>query len=164
MATGASGMASLHLCDLFRSGTAVGVADGQFLSRYADSQDEPAFEALVSRHGPMVVATCRAVLKHDHDVEDAFQANFLVLARRAGSVRAADALGGWLHRVAYRIAVRARSETEQRRRLEAEIAAMEIAKTTGPGLDLRSILHEAIDRLPERERLPVVLCDLEGLT
>jgi RNA polymerase sigma factor (sigma-70 family) len=166
MATGTSGMALQHLRELFRSGTVVGLSDSQLLARYAASRDGPAFEALVARHGPMVVATCRAILKHDHDIEDAFQATFLVLARKAGSVRAGDALGGWLHRVAYRVAVRAKSEAEQRRRLESEIAAMDISETTRPGLelDLRSILHEAIDRLPERERLSVVLCDLEGLT
>jgi RNA polymerase sigma factor (sigma-70 family) len=166
MATGASGMALQHLRELFRTGTVVGLTDGQLLARYAASRDGPAFAALVARHGPMVVATCRAILKHDHDIEDAFQATFLVLAREAGSVRTGDALGGWLHRVAYRVAVRAKSEAEQRRRLETEIAAMDISAATGPGLelDLRSILHEAIDRLPERERLPVVLCDLEGLT
>ena len=166
MATGASGMASQHLRDLFRSGTVVGLTDGQLLARYAAFHDGPAFEALVARHGPMVVATCRAILKQEHDIEDAFQATFLVLARKAGSVRVGDALGGWLHRVAYRVAVQARSEAKQRGRLESEIAAMKVSDSTGPGLDLdlRSILHEEIERLPERERLPVVLCDLEGLT
>ena len=98
-----------HLRDLFGDGTAVGLGDGQLLARYADSRDEAAFEALVARHGPMVLATCRAVLKHEHDVEDAFQATFLVLASKARSVRAGDALGGWLHRVAYRAAVQAAS-------------------------------------------------------
>ena len=72
-----------HLRDLFRDGTAVGLGDGQLLARYAASHDGPAFEALVARHGPMVLATCRAVLKHEQDVEDAFQATFLVLARKA---------------------------------------------------------------------------------
>ena len=96
-----------YLRDLFHDGTAVGLGDGQLLARYTQSRDEAAFEALVARHGPMVLATCRAVLKSEHDVEDAFQATFLVLARKARSVRAGDALGGWLHRVAYRAAVQA---------------------------------------------------------
>ncbi len=96
-----------HLCDLFRAGTAVGLGDDQLLARYAASRDDAAFEALVARHGPMVLATCRAILHHEHDVEDAFQATFVVLARKARSVRTGDALGGWLHRVAYRIAVQA---------------------------------------------------------
>ena len=72
-----------HLRDLFNDGTAVGLGDGQLLARYAASRDGAAFEALVARHGPMVLATCRAVLRHEHDVEDAFQATFLVLARKA---------------------------------------------------------------------------------
>ena len=83
-----------------------------------------AFEALVARHGPMVLATCRAVLKNEHDVEDAFQATFLILARKAGSIRGGDALGGWLHRVAYRASVEASVEAKKRRRKEAEAAAM----------------------------------------
>src|ERR1700759_180664 len=109
-----------HLRDLFHDGTAVGLGDGQLLARYAASRDEAAFEALVARHGPMVLATCRAVLRHDHDVEDAFQATFLVLARKARSVRAGDALGGWLHRVAYRAAVQASADSRRWRRREAE--------------------------------------------
>src|SRR5579872_7622057 len=100
MASGlALGATLRHLRDLFSDGTAVGLTDAQLLARYAASRDGTAFEALVARHGPMVLATCRAILRHEHDVEDAFQATFLVLARKARSVRAGDALGGWLHRV-----------------------------------------------------------------
>ena len=107
MASGAMGVAVRELRDLFRNGSSVGLTDGQLLARYAASNDGPAFAALVARHGPMVLSACRAVLRHEHDVEDAFQATFLVLARKARSVRAGDALGGWLHRVAYRVAVQA---------------------------------------------------------
>jgi RNA polymerase sigma factor (sigma-70 family) len=166
MASGLMGAALGDLSDLYRSGTAVGLSDAQLLARYAATRDEPAFAALVSRHGPMVLATCRAVLRHEQDVEDAFQATFLVLARKAGSIRAGAALGGWLHRVAYRVAVQASREAQRRRRRESEVSAMEISAVTGagPALELRSIVHEEIERLPERHRLPVVLCDLEGLT
>ena len=81
MKTSTTGMALRDLRDLFRSGTVTGHTDGQLLARYATFNDGPAFEALVMRHGPMVVATCRAILKHEHDIEDAFQSTFLVLAR-----------------------------------------------------------------------------------
>ena len=166
MQSSKTAIASRHLRDLFSNGTATGQTDGQLLTRYANCNDGSAFEALVMRHGPMVVATCRAVLKHEHDIEDAFQASFLVLARKAGSVRAEKALGGWLHRVAYRIAVQAKNESERRRRHELEAAAMTNARTTSPGPDveLYSVLHSEIERLPERERLPVVLVDLDGLS
>ena len=155
-----------HLRDLFGDGTAVGLGDGQLLARYTDSSDEAAFEALVARHGPMVLATCRAVLKHEHDVEDAFQATFLVLARKARSVRGGDALGGWLHRVAYRASVQASVEARRRRRREAEASAMTPLHSAPTDLatDVAAIVHEEVDRLPEKHRLPVVLCDLEGLT
>src|SRR5262249_36223266 len=131
-----------------------------------DSRDEAAFSALVARHGPMVLATCRAILKHEHDVEDAFQATFLVLARKARSVRGGDALGGWLHRVAYRASIRARGAARRRRHREAEAAAMTPLHSapTDRATDVAAIVHEEVDRLPEKHRLPVVLCDLEGLT
>ncbi len=170
MSTGALGGTLRHLRDLFGDGTAVGLGDGQLLARFADSGDQAAFEALVARHGPMVLATCRAVLKHEHDVEDAFQATFLVLARKARSVRAGDSLGGWLHRVAFRAAVQASGARRRRRRHEAEASAMagqhNFAPTpsAGPEPDLPAIVHEELDRLADRHRLPVVLCDLEGLT
>ena len=95
-------MSLKHFRDLFGGGTAVGLSDGELLRRYAASPDGPAFEALVARHGPMVAATCRAVLRNHQDAEDAFQATFLVLARKAASIHSGKALGGWLHRVAYR--------------------------------------------------------------
>jgi RNA polymerase sigma factor (sigma-70 family) len=163
----ATGTTLRHLSELFGGGTAVGLSDAQLLARYAGSRDEPAFAALVARHGPMVLATCRAVLHREHDIEDAFQAAFLVLARKAGSIRAGAALGGWLHRVAYRIAVQASREAKRRRR-ESEMLAMAPPVPTHPRpeaqLELHSLVHEEIERLPERHRLPMVLCDLEGLT
>jgi RNA polymerase sigma factor (sigma-70 family) len=151
---------------LFHDGTTVGLGDGQLLARYAADRDEAAFAALVARHGPMVLATCRAVLRHEPDVEDAFQATFLVLARKARTVRAGEALGGWLHRVAYRAAIQAGAESRRRHRREAEAAAMRTLHTThsGPEPDLAAIVQQEVDRLPDRQRLPVVLCDLEGLT
>jgi RNA polymerase sigma factor (sigma-70 family) len=162
------GMAFRHLRDLFGAGTVGGLGDAQLLVRFASSNDEVAFEALVARHGPMVLATCRAVLRNEHDVEDAFQTTFLVLAKKAHSVRGGDALGGWLHRVAFRVAVAANVEAKRRRRKEAEASAMAPLHTYEPALepvhDLRPILHEEINRLPESQRLPVVLCELEGLT
>jgi len=166
MASGTLGSSLKHLRVLFGGGTAVGLSDEELLRRYASAHDGPAFEALVARYGPMVVATSRAVLRNHLDVEDAFQATFLVLARKAGSVRAGDALGGWLHRVAYRAAVQLNIEAKRRRRHDSEVLAMEIPDTTCPVLDfdVRSLLHAEIDRLPESQRLPIVLCDLEGLT
>ena len=124
MASAAFGTAFRHLRDLFGAGSVVGLEDGQLLARYAGSKDEAAFEALVARHGPMVLATCRAILKNEHDVEDAFQATFLVLARKAGSIRAGDALGGWLHRVAYRAGSRRISRRSGGAEHEAEASAM----------------------------------------
>ena len=155
-----------HLCDLFRGGTAVGLSDGELLARYAASQDGPAFEALVARYGPMVAGTCRAILHDHHDVEDAFQATFLVLARKAASIRAGVCLGGWLHRVAHRTAVQKSIEAKRRRRHESEVPVIDAPDPTRHTLDFDaiSILHDAIDRLPTSLRLPVVLCDLQGLT
>jgi RNA polymerase sigma factor (sigma-70 family) len=165
MAIGTWGSSLKHLRELFRGGTAVGVSDRELLRRYAASHDGLAFEALVARHGPMVVATCRAVLHNPHDVEDAFQATFLVLARKAASIRA-EVMGGWLHRVAYRAAVRLNVEAKRRRRYEAEVSAMQVSNAAPSALDfdVLSILHEEIIMLPDLQRLPVVLCDLEGLT
>src|SRR5262249_53785872 len=92
MAIGTMGAALRDLAELFGGGSALGLSDPQPRARYAGSKDEFAFAALMARHGPMVLATCRAMLRHEHDIEDAFQATFLVLARKASAVRAGDAL------------------------------------------------------------------------
>ncbi len=168
MASATFGTALRHLRDLFGTGTVGGLEDGQLLARYSSAKDEVAFEALVARHGPMVLATCRAVLRNEHDVEDAFQTTFLVLATKAHSIRGGDGLGGWLHRVAYRAAVTASVEARKRPRKEAEALAMAPGdadrSARPPHDDLQPILHEEINRLPDSQRLPVVLCDLEGLS
>ena len=163
MTDAAFGTAHRQLFNLFASGHVAGLDDGRLLDRYAHSGDPAAFEALVSRHGPMVLATCRAVLGREHDAEDAFQATFLVLARKAHTVRAGDALGGWLHRVARRASVQASLGARRRGRVEAEVARAREGKSTHEP-DLAALVHEEIDRLPDRHRLPVVLCDLEGLS
>lgn len=127
-----------------------------------------AFAELVRRHGPMVLGVCRHVLGQAQDAEDAFQAAFLVLARNAGSIRERRVLARWLYEVSYRIAIRARARTVRRRSLEKEAAAMTVVEQS-PGVDpawteLRPVLHEEVNRLPEKYRSAVVLCYLEGRT
>jgi RNA polymerase sigma factor (sigma-70 family) len=143
------------------------MSDGQLLERFAAGRDggAAAFEALVARHGPMVWGVCRAVLGDPHDADDAFQATFLILVRRAGSIRNHDAFGPWLHAVAHRVAVRARAVAARRRAREHSSAALERWPAVCQGdPDLCATLHEEIDRLPERYRVTIVLCDLEGCT
>src|SRR5215470_7483370 len=93
--------------------------DGQLLERFTTQRDAAAFEALVRRHGPMVLSICRGVLRHEQDAEDAFQAAFLVLARKAGAVRR-HSVGGWLHAVTYHLACRARARAARRQELERQ--------------------------------------------
>ena len=139
------------LRELFGRGTAAATTDGQLLAWYAAAGDAAAFEALVRRHGPMVAATCRAVLRDEHDAEDAFQATFLVLARKARQVQAASALGGWLHRVAYRAAVQASVRARRRRAEEREAGLMATRGRSGSieAEEARRLLHEAIDTHPQ---------------
>ena len=89
---------------LFRHGTSVGSSEGELLDRFVTERDEAAFEALIARHGPMVLGVCRQMLRDPNDVDDAFQATFLVLVRKAGTLRRSDLLGNWLYGVAYRVA------------------------------------------------------------
>jgi RNA polymerase sigma factor (sigma-70 family) len=140
-------------------------SDEELLGRFVRARDEAAFAALVARHGPMVLRLCRRVLGQGA-AEDAFQATFLVLARRAGSVRRPAALAAWLHGVAYRLALKARLAGDRRR--EAPLADLAPADPRpGPldeltGRELLAILDEEIQRLPEAHRLAVLLCCLEG--
>src|SRR5262249_34111246 len=140
--------------------------DRQLLQRFASGHDETAFTALVGRHGPMVLGVCRRVLHSIHDAEDAFQATFLVLARKAGSVRQPDALGNWLYGVAYRTALEARTRAAKRRARERELAEEPPVEPGGAidWSDLRAVLDGEVNRLPDKYRSPFVLCYLEGRT
>ncbi|HWE35156.1 MAG TPA: RNA polymerase sigma factor, partial [Isosphaeraceae bacterium] len=156
---------------LFVEGAVGGLSDGQLLGRFAGRRGveaEAPFAALVERHGPMVLRACRAILRDEHEAQDAFQATFLVLARKARSLWVRDSLGPWLHQVACRTAAAARSAAGRRRALERRAA--EMARSSDdrwqmpPDDDLGPALHEEVNRLPDRYRRPLVLCYLEGLT
>lgn len=153
---------------LYRAGTCSGLTDGQLLERYMAGRGERAelaFAALIERHGPMVLRTCRAVLRDEHDAEDAFQATFLVLARRAGSIRRRDSLGSWLFGVANRVARCARFDLARRRRHERRRAGETSEAIADPIRDdLEAVIHREVGRLPERLRAAVVLCYFEGRT
>jgi RNA polymerase sigma factor (sigma-70 family) len=136
-------------------------ADGQLLERFLTGKDEAAFETLVRRHGPMVLGVCRRVLGHVHDAEDAFQATFLVLARRAASVRRCASLGNFLYGVAHRTALQARRAARRRRAHEAKAMSRQQPPDDAWD-DLREVLDLELQRLPEKYRAALVLCDLEG--
>jgi RNA polymerase sigma factor (sigma-70 family) len=141
-------------------------SDSQLLERFVGQRDEAAFEVVVWRHGPMVLSVCRRLLRHEHDAEDAFQATFLALVRKAGSIGKRQALASWLYKVAYRVALKARERAEKRAQCEKRAVHSPIA---GPPedvvwRDLRPVLDDEVSRLPERFRVPIILCYLEGKT
>lgn len=140
--------------------------DGQLLGEIVLRRDEEAFARLVQRHGPMVLGVCQRLLRHRQDAEDAFQATFLVLARKAASVQPPEHLGGWLYGVAYRTALEARRLAARRRARERQVENMPHPTTEPEELwhDLRPALDQELSRLPDKHRLPIVLCDLEGRT
>ncbi len=150
----------------FQTGTVAALSDGDLLERFVARSDELAFEALVARHGPMVLRVCRHLLRDDSKVEDAFQATFLVLVRKAGSIALRDSLGPWLYAVATRVASRAQANEAKRHRREQ--AAVELSVScTSPDPDLHelpAILQRELACLPEHLRAPIVLFHLEGLT
>ncbi len=143
------------------------LSDGELLQRYLKCRDQAAFTALVRRHGPMVFSVCQSVLRQRDDAEDAFQAAFLILAQKAGSVRRHEGLGGWLQSVAYHVALRARARKARRQIQEANAAPAPPVPSACDDLswgELRTILHAELAALPEKFRAPLVLCYLEGLT
>ena len=160
------GKAADDLRKLWDAGTVSGLSDAQLLERIIANQDEIAFEALISRHGPMVWSVCRSILSDRHDVEDAFQASFLILVREAPSLRVDDSLCGWLYRVSYRVAQEARARRAKRKIRElSTVNEAAIAASPEPADDeLLAILSHEIDRLHEKYRLPILLCRLEGMT
>ncbi len=158
------------IATLFDVGTLAAMPDGPLLERFVAGRDGLAFEAIVARHGPMVLNVCRRVLPERSDVEDVFQATLLVLVRKAGTLRDRSRLGPWLYGVAYRVARRARSQAVARRSRERpESGEPEPAMESESAADLErrellAVLDEELARLPEKYRAAVVLCDLEGRT
>src|SRR5262245_8958758 len=138
------------------------VTDGDLLDRFAKDRDQAAFELLIWRHGSLVLGTCRRILRDEHLAEDAFQATFLVLARKASSLDGRN-LPGWLHKVARRAAVRSA-------KLRAKRLARETTLTDQPATstlidpDLKGLLDSEVSRLPDRFKQPVLLCYLQNYT
>ena len=142
------------------------LSDAQLLERFVTRRDEAAFEVLVWRYGPLVLGVCRRVLRREQDAEDAFQATFLALVRRAGTIGKGASVGSWLYKVAYRVALRARQRSAKqpaRAPLTEDVPAPD-AGHEALWCDLRPILDEEVSRLPRKYRETVVLCYLEGKT
>jgi RNA polymerase sigma factor (sigma-70 family) len=155
-----------HLRTLIARQTNSSPTDRQLLERFLTERSDASFAALVERYGPLVLGICRRVLHHTHDAEDAFQATFLVLARKASSIRKRESLGSYLHGVAYRLAEKLRARARRRSAHECATAGRE---TTDPAeeitwRELRLVLDEELAKLPEQYRAPLVLCYLEGKT
>src|SRR5262245_13508985 len=151
-----------HLRRLTCSQPGAEVTDAQLVELFIATRDEEAFAAIVRRHGPMVLAVCRRVLGNEHDAEDAFQATFLVLARKAARLRHRNLVGNWLYGVAYRAAL----EIKAGRPKERPVSALPEPEVNDacPWSDLRPVLDAELSRLPATGRTAVVLCDLEGRT
>src|SRR5262249_54392705 len=151
-----------HLLASSPGGGGAELDDGQLLERFVACRDEPAFEALVHRHGPMVLGVCQRLLGNHHDAEDAFQATFMVLAKKAATVRPRGMVGHWLYGVACRTALEARVAAARRRARGKGYAMTRTPATPIEWDDLRPVLDEELQRLPEKYRAAVVLCELEG--
>ena len=165
MAQGRNSAVGNQLRTLFHLGTTRELTDGQLLERFAAGDGETAelaFGALLERHGPMVMRVCRSKLIDSHDAQDAFQATFLVLVKKARGLWVRDSIGPWLHQVAYRTALCARLAVGHRRRHEQGASNLRTELQVERHDDLESVLHEEIERLPARFRSPLILCDLEG--
>jgi len=139
---------------------------GQLLERFISRHEEAAFAALVRRHGPMVLGVCRRVLHHWHAAEDAFQATFLVLFRRARALDRRGSLANWLYTVAYHVALKARADAAHRRQREREVVDMPQAESQPEEVwrDLQPVLDKELNALPDKYRAPMVLGYVEGKT
>ncbi|MGH7223635.1 MAG: RNA polymerase sigma factor [Gemmataceae bacterium] len=141
------------------------LTDGQLLECFVNRREPTALEALMRRHGPMVWGVCRRILDNHHDVEDAFQATFLVLVRKAGSIRSGAKVGNWLYGVAHQTALKARATRTKRKARERPMADVPepAVSQKDPWSDLQALLDEELSRLPDKYRVAIVLCDLEGI-
>jgi RNA polymerase sigma factor (sigma-70 family) len=155
-----------HLRKVAAVQTCHGSSDRELLERFVEAKDEGAFTVLIERHGPMVLGICRRALANSHDAEDACQATFLVLARKAASVRKKTSLGSWLHGVACRVAA---SLTRDRARRKTRELGVDARAPRDPAAEVtwqevQTVLDEELQRLPDRYRAPLILCYLECLT
>jgi RNA polymerase sigma factor (sigma-70 family) len=179
MANGQLGSVLRHIRRLVTARTAEGLTDRQLLKRFAVQRDETSFAALVERHGSLVLGVCRRILANPHDADGAFQATFLVLARKAGSAGWQESVGNWLYGVALRIALKARGNLNRRQAREQgtgpTMAASSDPLLQHPGRDgdpmvevarreLQRVLDEELNQLPLKYRAPLVMCYLEGKT
>src|SRR5262245_46473131 len=155
-----------HVHKLIGTRRETDISDGELLDRFVTRHDNGAFETLVRRHGPMVLRTCRRALGNMHAAEDAFQATFLVLARKAASIRNRGSVGGWLYEVAYHLAIRARADAARRERHERRAPDMATVEAAGGDSheEIQAMIDEELHRLPEKYRTPLVLCYMEGKT
>src|SRR5262249_6452350 len=159
-----------HVRPFIRPDHAGGVTDAELLRRFLSERDEASFELLLWRHGPMVLGVCRRVLGDAHDAEDAFQATFLVLARKGASIGQRESVSGWLYTVAHRVALRARARAANRARRERPLGDLAVPEAgCAPAeliawRELRPLLYAEVERLPDKYRAPFVLCYLEGKT
>src|SRR5262249_33786238 len=152
-----------HIRHLIGNDPGAGLTDGQLLERFLAHRDETAVEVLVRRYGPLVFGVCRRVLHNAHAAEDVFQAAFLVLLRKAPALVSSGPLGGWLYRVASRLALRARAYEARRRRREAQAARSRPGREdpASTPAEVIVVLGEELQKLPEKHRIPLVLCYLE---
>jgi HlyD family secretion protein len=165
-------MAKRNLSEIFRylrlrtQPDGAGASDGELLERYVHLRDEAAFELLLWRHGALVFNVCRRILHGQQDAEDAFQATFLAFVRKAGSIGRRASVASWLYKVAYRVALAAKERARKKAAREKTSGEEAVSQTITDPLwsELRSILDEEINRLPERLRQAFVLCYLEGKT
>jgi RNA polymerase sigma-70 factor (ECF subfamily) len=165
MGSGSRGEVLGPIGRLFRTGSVTGVSDAQLLEQFLvrhDEAAEAAFAALVERHGPMVLAVCRRVLSDPHDAHDAFQATFLILVRKATTVRKRESIADWLHGVARRVSAHAWADSARRRAIERRVGTM--SSTTYETIFADGEIWDEVDRLPRDLRSAVVLCYVEGLT
>ncbi len=164
----ADGRLSLFLRHLRRrsGGDVSEASDGQLLEQFALRHEEGAFAALMGRHGPMVLSVCQRVLPNAADVEDAFQATFLLLVRKAGSIRSQSSVAGWLYRVAYHAAIRTKADAARRHAREQRVEDRPPVPPSAEAAwrELHEVLDEELDRLPEKYRAPILLCYVEGKT
>src|SRR5438132_5785042 len=153
-----------HIRELVASRATHEQTDRQLLEAFLAGRDERAFAEVLRRHGPLVLSVCRRVLRHEQDAEDAFQATFLVLVRKADAIDKRESVGSWLYGVAYRIALRARTGAGRRRRRVQAAATLPESQPVDEAAfrELSLLLDEEVQRLPQKYRLPLVLCCLQG--